>query len=65
MLHAIVFDFDGVVVDSEPLHFQAFLEVTRTLGYVFDYDQYLRDFVGFDDRDFFAAVLALLVTFGP
>jgi beta-phosphoglucomutase len=60
MLNAIVFDFDGVVVDSEPLHFKAFLEVVGSLGYQFDYDQYLRDFVGFDDRDVFATVLALL-----
>ncbi|MFW6059754.1 MAG: HAD family hydrolase [Phycisphaeraceae bacterium] len=57
MLKAIVFDFDGVLVDSEPLHFEAFLEVLRPLGVTFDYRQYLLEFIGFDDRDAFAHIL--------
>ena len=32
MLKAIIFDFDGVVVDSEPLHYRAFLRVASKLG---------------------------------
>lgn len=51
MLQAIIFDFDGVVVDSEPAHFAAFLAVMRPLGYTFDYDDYQRDIIGYDDRD--------------
>ena len=27
MLRAIVFDFDGVIANSEPLHFQAYRDV--------------------------------------
>jgi len=27
MLEAVVFDFDGVIADSEPLHFQSFRDV--------------------------------------
>ena len=57
MIEAIVFDFDGVIVDSEPLHYQAFAKVAKSLGFDFDYDRYLRDFVGFDDRDAFGAML--------
>jgi HAD superfamily hydrolase (TIGR01509 family) len=51
MLKAIVFDFDGVVVDSEPVHYQAFMEIGRGLGVSFDYQHYLRHYIGFDDRD--------------
>lgn len=51
MFKAIVFDFDGVLVDSEPLHFKAFLAVGASLGVSFDYEQYLEEFVGYDDRD--------------
>ena len=32
MLHAIVFDFDGVLADSEPLHFDAFRRVLAAHG---------------------------------
>jgi len=55
---AIVFDFDGVVVDSEPLHYRAFLEVVRQYDVHFDYAQYLKQYVGFDDRDGFRAILS-------
>ena len=58
MLKAIVFDFDGVIVDSEPLHYRSFLHVARGLGIEFSYDQYLNRYVGFDDRDGFQAMLA-------
>ncbi len=51
MLEAIVFDFDGVIVDSEPLHHRAFAEVFATLGLDVDYDRYIREYIGFDDRD--------------
>ena len=30
---AIIFDMDGVIVDSEPRHERAFLEVVREIGY--------------------------------
>ncbi|MBI1371262.1 MAG: HAD-IA family hydrolase [Phycisphaera sp.] len=51
MLKAIVFDFDGVIVDSEPLHYRAFLEVLKPVGVSFDYGTYMRDYIGYDDRD--------------
>jgi beta-phosphoglucomutase len=57
MLKAIVFDFDGVIADSEPLHYRAFLKVAQEFGVTFTYDQYLRDFIGFDDRDAFRVML--------
>ena len=57
MLEAIVFDFDGVIVDSEPLHYQAFVLVGKSIGFEFTYEQYLARFIGFDDRDAFRLML--------
>ena len=58
MLKAIVFDFDGVVVDSEPLHYRAFMVVGKGIGVAFDYAHYLQHYIGFDDRDAFRVMLA-------
>jgi beta-phosphoglucomutase len=52
-LHAVIFDCDGVLVDTEPLHYQAFQKVLGPLGLGHDYTRYLEHFVGFDDRDAF------------
>ena len=52
-LKAVIFDFDGVIVDSEPLHYMAFQEVLKPLGMAFSYDEYLDRYIGFDDRDAF------------
>lgn len=60
MFKAIVFDFDGVVVDSEPAHYKAFLQVAKPLGLSFSYETYLQEYVGFDDRDAFAHMLSKL-----
>lgn len=53
MIKAIVWDFDGVIVDSEPLHYRAFLAVAQTLGVSFTWDEYLDTYIGYDDRDAF------------
>ena len=57
MLKAVVFDFDGVIVDSEPLHFEALIEVVRPLGFELSYEQYMQRFMAFDDRDCLRLVL--------
>jgi beta-phosphoglucomutase len=56
MLQAIVFDFDGVLVDSEPLHYEAFARTVEPLGARFDYEHYRRHYIGYDDRDGFRAI---------
>ena len=53
MLHAVIFDFDGVIVNSEPLHFQAYQDVLKPRGLGFSWDDYLSIYLGFDDRDCF------------
>lgn len=53
MLAGIIFDFDGVIVDTEPLHYQAFQKILEPLGLGYGWDIYVADFLGFDDRDAF------------
>jgi len=53
MLDAVIFDFDGIIVDSEPLHFSAFNEVLEPLKKTFTWEEYCETYIGFDDRDAF------------
>ena len=57
MPNAIIFDFDGVIVDSEPLHYQAFVMVGKSFNFAFTWEQYLNQYIGFDDRDAFRYML--------
>ncbi len=53
----MVFDFDGVLVDSEPMHLAAFQHVLEPLGVRLTRDAYYEKYLGFDDNDCFIAVL--------
>jgi HAD superfamily hydrolase (TIGR01509 family) len=48
---AILFDFDGVLVDSEPLHFACWREILAPLAVNLDWETYLRRCRGKSDRD--------------
>ena len=50
---AVLFDFDGILVDSEPMHHRAFNEVLDPLGMGFTWQEYVESYMGFDDRDAF------------
>ena len=50
---AVIFDFDGVIVDTEPLHYAAFQRVLEPLGLHFTWEEYVETYIGFDDRDAF------------
>ena len=50
---AVIFDFDGVIVDTEPLHYRAFQQILEPLGLGFTWLQYVEKYMGFDDRDAF------------
>jgi HAD superfamily hydrolase (TIGR01509 family) len=58
MLQAVIFDFDGVIVDSEPIHFAAFREVLAEQDVRLVEREYYARYVGFDDHDCFAAASA-------
>lgn len=52
-VESVIFDFDGVIVDTEPLHYKAFQEVLVPLGLGFTWDNYCEIYMGYDDRDAF------------
>ena len=56
MIHAVVFDFDGVLADSEPLHLRAYQEVFSGLGVTLHRDEYYSRYLGFADDAVFTMV---------
>ena len=56
MLRAIVFDFDGVIANSEPLHYRAFRDVLDESGITLSEQDYYARYLGFDDVGVFKAV---------
>ena len=57
-LRAIVFDFDGVIANSEPLHFQAFRDILAKARVDLTEQDYYGRYLGFDDVGVFATVNA-------
>lgn len=47
---AILFDFDGVLVDSEPVHFECWQEILRDYGLTLDWKTYCEHGIGVSDR---------------
>ena len=58
MIKAIVFDFDGVLADSEPLHLRAYQEVLSALGITLTHDEYYAHYLGYDDEVVFTTLAA-------
>lgn len=58
MLRAILFDFNGVLVDDEPIHLELFQRVLADEGIALAADDYYARYLGLDDSSCFAAVLA-------
>ena len=56
-LHAIIFDFDGVIANSEQLHLKAFQQVLGSRGLTLSEADYYRSFLGFDDGGVFRQVM--------
>jgi beta-phosphoglucomutase-like phosphatase (HAD superfamily) len=48
-LQGIVFDFDGVIANSEPLHLLAFQQALSEEGIELTHDEYFSRYLGFDD----------------
>lgn len=48
---SILFDFDGVLLDSEPAHCACWAEVLVPLGITLTWDFYSRHCIGIDDRE--------------
>ncbi len=58
MLRATIFDFNGVLVDDEGLHFALFREVLAGVGVGLTDRAYHEEYLGYDDRGCFSAALA-------
>lgn len=52
-MKAVFFDFDGVIVNSERLHWQALVRVLEPLDLAFSWEEYFQGYIGCDDRDVF------------
>jgi beta-phosphoglucomutase len=56
MLRAIIFDCDGVIADTEPLHLASFQKVLEEEGISLSKEEYFERFLALDDRGCFARV---------
>jgi beta-phosphoglucomutase len=57
MIQAVIFDFNGVLVDDEAVHFELFREVLAEEGVGMTDRDYHERYLGYDDRGCFAAAL--------
>lgn len=57
MIDAIIFDFDGVILDSEPMHYEACCIALKNLGLVLDYKEYKNKYLGKSDKDMMPELL--------
>jgi HAD superfamily hydrolase (TIGR01509 family) len=55
MLRALIFDFNGIIVDDEPIHFELFKQVLAEEGIKLTEVDYYARYLGFDDRGAFTA----------
>lgn len=49
LMRAVLFDFDGVLVNSEPLHFEALRDCLRPEGIEIDETEYAQNYLAYDD----------------
>src|SRR4029434_8425492 len=55
MLRALIFDFNGIIVDDEPIHFELIKQVLAEEGIKLTEADYYTRYLGFDDRGAFTA----------
>jgi len=58
VITAIVFDFDGVLADSEPLHLRAYQKVLAPFGITLTREDYYTRYLGYDDEGVFTKLAA-------
>ena len=64
-IRAVLFDFDGTLVDSEYLHHEAWLEAVEPWGVTLSWEEYQRRLVGISDRracEFFLRIAGMAET---
>lgn len=58
MLRMVVFDFDGVIADSEPAHFEMFRKILQHEQIDVSWQDYCGKYLGYDDLECFAHILS-------
>lgn len=58
MIRSIIFDFNGVLIDDEHVHFSLFRDVLAEEGISFTERQYHEEYLGYDDRECFEVALS-------
>jgi len=49
-MRAVIFDFDGIIADTEPLHFEGLRRTLADIGITLTESDYYAHYLGFDDR---------------
>ena len=55
MIEAVIFDMDGVIIDSEPMHKDVNFELFKEYGINMTFDEY-NTFIGMSNKDYWATV---------
>jgi HAD superfamily hydrolase (TIGR01509 family) len=58
MLQAVIFDFDGVISDTEQAHLQAFNQVLARLGIEITQQAYYEEYIRYPDLECFKTIVA-------
>lgn len=53
MIRALIFDFNGVLADDDPIHMEAFRQVAEEEGLSFTHEEYLDTYLPLNDWDCF------------
>lgn len=59
MIDSILFDFDGVLADTEPVHFRAWRQILAPFGIDLGWDYYVSSCIGRSDKDMVATLCDL------
>lgn len=57
MLEAVLFDMDGVIIDSEPLHIRVVMDILKNRGVDISFD-HLKRFIGVSNTEMWTALIA-------
>jgi len=57
MVKVVIFDFDGVITDSEILHFRAFNRILSQFNFQIEKTEYYQEYLGLTDKDCYKALI--------
>ena len=57
MLRAVIFDFDGVIADTETIHFEAFNQSLEPYHIQISKERYFEEYLGLTDRDLICSLI--------